>query len=110
MNSWCLVGRLTKAPEIRVPKEKAVCTFSIAVNRPFKRDEADFFDCVSFGKVAEIIADNFDKGKQIAITGRGQQERWEKDGQKRSKVVFIVDTFDFVGDKKSLSEEAEEIF
>ncbi len=111
MNSWSLVGRLTKDPDIKATKGGTqVCTFSLAVGRPYKKDETDFFDCVAFGKTAEIIADYHSKGNQIAVTGRGQQDRWEKDGQKRSKVVMIVDQFSFVGDKKSQSQEAEEIF
>ena len=102
MNSWNLLGRLTKDPEISVtPNGKTICKFPVAVNRQFNRDETDFFDCLAWGKTGEIIADHFDKGSQIALTGRAQQERWEpKEGGKRSKVIFVVDSFTFCGSKK----------
>jgi single-strand DNA-binding protein len=111
MNNWTLIGRMTKEPEISVTTNgKALCKFPLAVNRQFNRDETDFFDCIAWGKTAEIIADHHDKGSQIAVVGRAQQERWEKDGQKRSKIVMVVDSFDFVGSKKdSVTTDSDEV-
>lgn len=100
MNSLNIVGRFVSDPTFKVTQNgKEVTTFTIAVDNRFDPDNANFFDCVSFGKTAENIANHFHKGKQIAITGRIQQERWEKDGQKRSKVSIICEQFTFVGSK-----------
>ncbi len=108
MNNWVLIGRIVKDPEISVTTNgKALCKFSLAVNRQFNRDETDFFDVIAWGKTAEIIADHHNKGSQIAVTGRAQQERWEKDGQKRSKIVMVVDSFDFCGGKKETADSDE---
>ena len=66
MNKVILVGRLTRDPELRFAAEtsKAVARFSLAVTRQFKRNEADFINCVAFGKQAETIAQYLTKGSQ----------------------------------------------
>ena len=61
MNRACLVGRLTKDPELRyTPNGVAVANFTVAVNRPFKNQageqEADFINCVAWRKQAENLA------------------------------------------------------
>lgn len=99
MNNVSLVGRMTADPSFSVVSEKGLCKFSIAVNDRFNKDNADFFDCVAWGKTAELIADHFKKGKEIGLTGRLKQERWEKDGKSRSKVTVVCETFDFIGKK-----------
>lgn len=75
--------------------------FSIAVNRPFSKDEADFINCVSFGKTAELIGEYFRKGQQIALVGRLQMNQYESNGEKRTSYDVVVDTFDFIGTKSS---------
>jgi len=98
VNLVALVGRLTRDPELRYSQSGiAVAKFSIAVDRPFNRDETDFFDIVAFRKTAELAANHLTKGRQVGITGHLQQERWEKDGEKRSKVVVVVEEITFVG-------------
>src|SRR3712207_8828023 len=78
MNVISLMGRLTRDPEIKFGQSgKAYCRFSIAVNRPFSKDEADFINWVSFGKTAELIGEYFRKGKQIALVGRLQMNQYE---------------------------------
>lgn len=100
MNSVNLTGRLTSDPDFKVVSDKGLCKFSIAVNDRFNRDNADFIDCTAWGKTAELIADHFRKGKEIGITGRLKQERWETDeGKKRSRITVICENFDFIGKK-----------
>ena len=71
MNKVVLIGRTTKSPELRYAPGTgtAVCRFTLAVNRPYKKDETDFINCVAFGKIAETIAQYVLKGRQVAITG-----------------------------------------
>lgn len=79
----------------------------MAVNRQFKREgqpEADFLNCIAFGKTGETIAQHFIKGKQIAIIGSIQTGSYDaKDGTKRYTTDIVVDSFDFIGsgDKSS---------
>jgi len=97
LNSVILVGRLTRESEIRYSQNGgAVVRFSIAINRRKRtgenkwEDEANFFDCVYFGKAAESINQYLEKGRQVAIQGELRQNRWEQDGQARSKVEVMV--------------------
>jgi single-strand DNA-binding protein len=97
MNNLQILGRLTRDPELRYGQNgKALCQFSIAVNR--NKDEADFFDCTAFEKTAETISNYVKKGQRILIDGRLQQDRWkdQQTGEDRSKVKILVNRFDFI--------------
>lgn len=111
MNKVTLIGRLTKEPILRYTQgeeTKAMVSFNIAVPKRFKSDEADFFNCVSFGKTAETIAKHFHKGKQIAIVGRLQTGSYEKNGQKHYTTDILVEEFYFIGSKSDNPEETKE--
>ncbi|WP_297521720.1 single-stranded DNA-binding protein [uncultured Clostridium sp.] len=98
MNKVILIGRLTKDPDLRFAagSGKAVTRFTMAVNRPMKRDEADFINCIAFGKTGETIAQYLTKGRQLAITGNIRTGSYEKDGQMRYTTDVIVDSFEFI--------------
>ena len=76
MNKVILMGRLTRDPEVRYSqgeRQTAVARYSLAVNRTFKRDgepDADFINCVAFGRQAEFAEKYFRKGIRIVISGR----------------------------------------
>jgi single-strand DNA-binding protein len=57
----------------------------------FKKDEAHFFDVAVWGKPAEIALQYCKKGDLAIISGRLTQETWEKEGEKRSKVVIVAE-------------------
>lgn len=106
MNKTILIGRLTKDPELNhaAGSGTAVCRFSLAVTRPFKKDETDFINCIAFGKTGETIAQYLTKGRQLAISGAIRTGTYDaKDGTKRYTTDVVVDSFEFVGsngDKK----------
>lgn len=108
MNKVILIGRLTKDPDLRFASGsgKAVTRFTIAVNRPMKRDEADFINCIAFSKTGETITQYLTKGKQIAIVGKIRTGSYEKDGQMKYTTDVIIDTFEFVGNGKGLADAA----
>lgn len=108
MNKVTLIGRLSKEPILRYTQgeeTKAMVSFNIAVTKRFKTDEADFFNCVSFGKTAETIAKHFHKGKQIAVIGRLQTGSYEKNGQKHYTTDILIEEFYFTGNKNDSSGE-----
>lgn len=99
MNKVILMGRLTRDPELRFAAGSgtAVTRFSIAVTRAHKREEADFINCVSFGKTAETIAQYFSKGKPILVTGNVRTGSYDdKDGKKVYTTDIAVENFEFV--------------
>lgn len=105
MNKVILVGRLTKDVEVRENGDKAVARFSLAVNRPFKNKngeyEANFPNCVAFGKTADFIDEWFKKGDPIGIAGRIQTGSYEnKNGDKVYTTDVVVESAEFVGGKK----------
>lgn len=109
MNKVILVGRLTKDVEIRTSNENAFARFSVAVNRPFKNKDgeydADFPNCVAFGKTAEFIEKYFHKGDMIGLTGRIQTGSYtNKDGATVYTTEVAVETAEFVSSKKDSGE------
>ena len=102
MNTVNIIGNITKDIELRyTPNGTAVVTLSIAVNeRRGEEDYASFFDVIVFGKQAENCNQYLSKGKKVGVTGRLRQERWEKDGAKRSKVVIIAERVEFLTPKQ----------
>ncbi|MGL5616355.1 MAG: single-stranded DNA-binding protein [Sarcina sp.] len=99
MNKVILIGRLTKDPDLRFAAGSgtAVTRFTVAVNRQMKRDEADFINCIAFGKTGETIAQYLTKGRQIAINGNIRTGSYEaKDGTKRYTTEVVVETFEFI--------------
>ena len=103
LNSVVLVGRLTRDAELTyLQSGSAVAKFSIAVNRAVKNgeqwvDEASYFDISLYGKQAESLKQFLLKGKQIGVQGSLKQDRWEKDGQKFSKVSVIANSVELLG-------------
>ena len=100
MNKVILIGRLTRDPELNFAAGSgtAVTRFSLAVTRPFKKDETDFINCVAFGKTGETIAQYLTKGRQLAITGNIRTGSYDaKDGTKRYTTDVVVESFEFIG-------------
>ena len=99
------MGRLCTDPEIRYTSDqKAVCRFRFAVNRRFKRDdepEADFFQCVAFGKIAETFEKcSISKGTKLMIDGEVRNNNYtDNDGVKHYTDQVIVNAFEFCESK-----------
>jgi len=108
LNNITLVGRLARDPELRYTSQNQtpVCEISLAYNEGYGDNETSHFvDVVIWKKTAEVIAEHVKKGDEIAITGRLIQDRWEQDGQKRSKHKISANSFSF-GQKSKKNEEA----
>lgn len=97
MNHVVLMGRLAKDPELKYSQTgKAFSKFTVAVNREFNREEADFINCAAWGKTAEIIAEYLRKGRRIALQGRISVSNYEQNGETRWSTEVVVDKFEFV--------------
>ena len=106
LNQIVLMGRLTRAPELRrTGTGTAVATFSLAVDRDFANSatgerETDFIDIVAWRNTAEFVSKYFTKGRMAVVTGRLQIRNWnDKDGNKRRSAEVIADSVYF-GDSK----------
>ena len=104
MNKVILIGRLTKDPELRYAAGSgtAVCRFTLAVARQFKKDETDFINCIAFNKQGEAIAQYVTKGRQLAVTGSIRTGSYDgQDGIKRYTTDVIVESFEFIGNSNN---------
>lgn len=89
VNQVILLGRLTRDAELRSTSGgKNVTEFSLAVDKG--NDQAAFFDVVAWEKTAELVAQYTQKGSKVLVQGRLDQQSWEKDGKKNSKVVVVA--------------------
>ena len=98
-SGFWIVGRLTRDAEVKtIPDGTEIARFAVAVDG-YKKDDVSFFECQWFKPSG--IKNYLKKGKGFLFSGELRQERWEKDGQARSKVVLNVRAVDFVpGDSK----------
>ena len=96
------VFRLTRDLELKYLQDgTAVAKLGLACSEKFKEKETQLFlEASVFGKVAEVLNQYAGvKGTQIFLTGKLKTEQWEKDGVKNSKVVMMIEDFQFIGSK-----------
>lgn len=101
MNHVALIGRLVAEPHLKyTPNGTAVTTFRLAVRRNYKNQkgeyEADFINCVVYGKAAEMLAQSLVKGQMFAVNGRLHTREYEYQGQRRYTFEVVVSDFTFI--------------
>lgn len=106
MNRVCIMGRLTRAPELRRTQSgTAVTSFTLAVDDDFKdklsgERKTYFIDVVAWRQTAEFVNLYFAKGRMAIVDGRLQSRKWDdKDGNKRTTVEVIADSVYFADSK-----------
>jgi single-strand DNA-binding protein len=101
--SAVIVGRLTRDAELKYTNSGlAICHFSVATNARVKKgdqwiDESSYWDVDLWGKLGESINQYLTKGKLVAVQGDMRQDRWEKDGQTRMKVIIKANDVQLLG-------------
>lgn len=104
LNKIMLIGNLGKDPEMRyTPQGNPVTTFSLAVSRSFttsggeRKDETEWFNIITWSKLAETCNQYLSKGRRAFVEGRLRTRNWEgQDGQKRTSVEVIANTVLFL--------------
>lgn len=115
MNKVILMGRLTRDPEVRYSgsaEPLAIARYSLAVNKRFKRDgepDADFINCVAFGKTGEFAEKYFKKGQMVSVVGHLQVSSWDdqQSGQKRYSTDVVIEEQFFAESKKSFESNSQ---
>jgi single-strand DNA-binding protein len=102
LNSILLEGNLVADPDLRyTPKGAAVCSFCVATNRYFKKEEelqkeVSYFDVTTWNRLAEVCNEYLTKGRGVRVVGRLKQDRWEDaEGKTRSKVHVVAEHVEF---------------
>jgi len=105
-NKVLLMGNLTRDPELRyLQSGQAIVKIGLAVNRKYRNrntqelvEETTFVDVEGWGQQAETFSRYMSKGRPVFIEGRLRLDSWEgKDGQKRNKLVVVMENFQFIG-------------
>lgn len=116
MNKVVLIGRLTRDPELRYTAGGgvAVTTFTLAVDRPFTNQqgerEADFIKIVTWRKLAEVCANNLNKGRLVGVSGRLQVRSYDtQEGLRRWVTEVVADEVKFLDKPKENSAAADEV-
>lgn len=104
INNVVLTGRLVEIPELcYTPNNKAVSHFTIAIDRPYRKDvekQADFIRIVAWGAIAEFVCKYFSKGQKIAIIGSIRTGSYvDKTGVKKYTFDVMAEKVDFVESK-----------
>lgn len=106
MNKAILMGRLTSDPQVRYTQQGeplCIARYSLAVPHRFKRDgeaDADFINCVAFGKAGEFAEKYFRKGMRVGVSGRIQTGSYtDKDGKKVYTTEVVIEEQDFADSK-----------
>ena len=114
INRIVIIGRLTRDCDFGyITTGTARANISVAVNESRKgqngwTDYPNYFDVTIWGKTAENLKPYLTKGKQVAIDGHLHQDRWEKDGQRNSRVLIIADNVELGGGREGQSAPAQQ--
>lgn len=96
MNVHIISGRLTRDPEVRFSQTgKTVTSFTVAVRRDYKNQageyESDFFNVKCFGKTAELVGNNLNKGQMVYVSGSTHINSFDgRDGTKKYYTELVV--------------------
>lgn len=112
MNHFVGLGRLTREPEVSYTQNgKVYCKFTVAIDRPFRKDqpkEADFINCIAFGKTGEAIGNYFHKGSRILVNGSLQISSYtDKNGNKRTAAEVVCGRFEFIERREQSGSQGE---
>lgn len=94
MNDFFVDGNLTRDPELRTTNSgKTVISFSIAHNKRVKKgdnweDQPHFFDAEYWTEKPQYWLQKLTKGAGVVLHCEANQDRWEKEGVKHSRIKF----------------------
>lgn len=116
LNKVMLIGNLTRDPELKsLSNGNSVTDLGMALNRSYKtadgekKEETTFVDITFWGRQAEVIAQHCKKGRQLYVEGRLNLESWDSpEGQKRSKLKVVGETFQFIGSRADSEQGASQ--
>lgn len=108
-NIVVLKGRLTKSAELKYTQgQRPYVTFSIAVNDSIKNQTTgewesrpNFFDVTVWGKYGESVAKYMGRGREVLVTGRLRQDRWQdQNGQTKSRITVVSENMELLREPK----------
>ena len=114
MNKVTLMGRLTRNPELKhvgASGDTPMARYRLAVDRRYRSGnspEADFIDCVVYGKGVEFAMKYLKKGMKVAVCGRIQTGTYtNSDNQKIYTWGVVVEEHFFAESKNAGNRNAD---
>ena len=114
MNKVILMGRVVRDAEIRYSQgasSTCIARYTLAVDRKFKQEgqpNADFINCIAFGKLGEFAEKYLHKGVKIAVTGRIQTGSYKnKDGNTVYTTDVVVEEQEFCESKSQSNSQPQ---
>ncbi|MCK5672817.1 MAG: single-stranded DNA-binding protein [Spirochaetales bacterium] len=102
LNSILMEGNLTRDPELKeTTKGTKVCTFTVASNRYYKKDdeqqqEVSFFPVEVWAGLADSCNQYLKKGRGVRVVGRIKQDRWkDQDDKNHEKFKIVAEHVEF---------------
>ena len=108
INNITIEGRITKDIELKTFNETKVINNTIAVYGGKDKDNNDityFFDFKAFNYIAEQLSKNAQKGSKIVLNGTLKQDKWESDGETKTKVIIYAENIAIMGTKQEPKKE-----
>lgn len=105
-NNLTIAGRIVKDAEFKQTSSSLIVRFSIAVNKAKKidgawEDEVSYIDIQAWGRLAENMVGNLKKGTRVAVMGYLKQDRWESNGEQKSKLLVVANDIVIEAPKES---------
>jgi len=112
VNKLFLLGNITRDPELKPGLSLAICEVGLAVNERVKKGDewvnvVNFFDVTLFHRTAEVAVEYLKKGDLVHFECRIKVDSWEKDGQKRSKIVIVGNHMQMLGGKANANQKSQ---
>lgn len=112
LNSFNVIGRCTKDGSLKNvgAKGTALLTFAIANNTGWgNQQKTNFFDVQMWGQRAVGVADYIKKGKQVAITGKLECNKWiDQEGMERQNWVINADDITLLADSSNAPQQIQQ--
>lgn len=104
LNKVMIIGNVGTDPEMRfTPNGSPVTSFRIATNRSYttpegeRKEETEWFDVVTWNRLAENCNQFLTKGQRTYVEGRLRTRSWEgQDGQKHFRMEIIANSVIFL--------------
>ena len=97
INRFLGMGNLTRDPNCKQTDRYTLCSFSLAINDPVKKDEVLYIDVSCWNKIAENCSKYLKKGSRVFVEGKLKLESWkDQSGSNRNKIVLIADNVRFM--------------
>jgi len=111
MNSFSCIGNVGATPEFSyLDSGTAMCKFRIACRkvRGKKDDDADWFNAIAFGKLAEIMAEHVDTGQKLGLAGHINTRSWKDDDGWHNMFTINIDNFEFLPSGQGSDDDDQE--